>query len=198
MPSLKLWRKQARRRGRNALYVTLSRARMSASRRRVPMRSSPPALRASCPRSRILGNPQVAGQGHAKLRAAGIVVDVGMCAGEASRDHAGHFRRVRDGRPHVILKLAVSPDDKISAAGGKPVAITGEAARARVRICCVRAMRRGVDRHRHRAGGRSAADRAGCPAWQNVRRCASCWIVRCACRAIASWFIPRARCRCGS
>lgn len=79
-------------------------------------------------------NPQVAGQGHAKLRAAGIVVDVGACADEAARDHAGHFRRVRKGRPHVILKLAVSPDDKIGAAGGKPVAITGEAARARVHL----------------------------------------------------------------
>ncbi|MBN8985479.1 MAG: bifunctional diaminohydroxyphosphoribosylaminopyrimidine deaminase/5-amino-6-(5-phosphoribosylamino)uracil reductase RibD, partial [Rhizobiales bacterium] len=79
-------------------------------------------------------NPQVAGQGHAKLRAAGIAVDVGTCADEAARDHAGHFRRVRDGRPHVILKLAVSPDDKIGAAGGKPVAITGEATRARVHL----------------------------------------------------------------
>jgi len=79
-------------------------------------------------------NPQVAGQGHAKLRAAGIVVDVGTCAEEAARDHAGHFRRIRDGRPHVILKLAVSPDDKIAAAGGKTVAITGEAARARVHL----------------------------------------------------------------
>jgi diaminohydroxyphosphoribosylaminopyrimidine deaminase/5-amino-6-(5-phosphoribosylamino)uracil reductase len=79
-------------------------------------------------------NPQVAGQGHAKLRAAGIVVDVGTCADEAARDHAGHFCRVRDGRPHVILKLAVSPDDKIGAAGGKPVAITGETARTRVHL----------------------------------------------------------------
>lgn len=79
-------------------------------------------------------NPQVAGQGHAKLRAAGIVVDVGTCADEAARDHAGHFRRVRDGRPHIVLKLALSPDDKIGAAGGKPVAITGAAARARVHL----------------------------------------------------------------
>jgi diaminohydroxyphosphoribosylaminopyrimidine deaminase/5-amino-6-(5-phosphoribosylamino)uracil reductase len=79
-------------------------------------------------------NPQVAGQGHAKLRAAGIVVDVGLCSDEAARDHAGHFRRIRDGRPHVILKLAVSSDDKIGAAGGKPVAITGDVARARVHL----------------------------------------------------------------
>jgi diaminohydroxyphosphoribosylaminopyrimidine deaminase/5-amino-6-(5-phosphoribosylamino)uracil reductase len=79
-------------------------------------------------------NPQVAGQGHAKLRAAGIVVDVGLCGDEAARDHAGHFCRIRDGRPHVILKLAISSDDKIGAAGGKPVAITGDVARARVHL----------------------------------------------------------------
>jgi diaminohydroxyphosphoribosylaminopyrimidine deaminase / 5-amino-6-(5-phosphoribosylamino)uracil reductase len=79
-------------------------------------------------------NPEVAGQGHARLRAAGITVDIGLCAEEAAHDHAGHFRRVRDKRPHVILKLAVSSDDKIGAAGAKPVAITGEAARARVHL----------------------------------------------------------------
>jgi diaminohydroxyphosphoribosylaminopyrimidine deaminase/5-amino-6-(5-phosphoribosylamino)uracil reductase len=79
-------------------------------------------------------NPYVAGQGHAKLRAAGISVDVGLCAAEAAHDHAGHFRLVRDRRPHVILKLAVSADDKIAAAGHKPVAITGEAARTRVHL----------------------------------------------------------------
>jgi diaminohydroxyphosphoribosylaminopyrimidine deaminase / 5-amino-6-(5-phosphoribosylamino)uracil reductase len=79
-------------------------------------------------------NPQVAGQGHARLRAAGIAVDIGLGAAEAARDHAGHFRRVRDGRPHVILKLAVSSDDKIAAAGHQPVAISGEAARARVHL----------------------------------------------------------------
>ena len=79
-------------------------------------------------------NPEVAGQGHARLRAAGITVDIGLGAVEAARDHAGHFRRVRDKRPHVILKLAVSSDDRIAAAGHKPVAITGEAAKARVHL----------------------------------------------------------------
>ena len=79
-------------------------------------------------------NPEVAGQGHAKLRAAGITVDIGLGADEAAHDHAGHFRRVRDERPHVILKLAVSSDDKIAAAGHKPVAISGEAAKARVHL----------------------------------------------------------------
>ena len=79
-------------------------------------------------------NPEVAGKGHAKLRAAGIAVDVGRCAAAAARDHAGHFRRMREHRPHVVLKLAVSADEKIAAAGGKPIAITGEAARRRVHL----------------------------------------------------------------
>ena len=79
-------------------------------------------------------NPEVAGRGLAKLRAAGIAVDVGLFADEAAHDHAGHFRRVRDRRPHVILKLAVSQDDRIAASGGKPVAITGEASRTRVHL----------------------------------------------------------------
>jgi diaminohydroxyphosphoribosylaminopyrimidine deaminase/5-amino-6-(5-phosphoribosylamino)uracil reductase len=79
-------------------------------------------------------NPEVAGRGHARLRAAGITVDVGLFADDAARDHAGHFRRIRDRRPHVILKLAVSADDRIAASGRKPVAITGEAAQARVHL----------------------------------------------------------------
>jgi diaminohydroxyphosphoribosylaminopyrimidine deaminase/5-amino-6-(5-phosphoribosylamino)uracil reductase len=79
-------------------------------------------------------NPEVAGQGHDRLRAAGITVEIGLGALEAAHDHAGHFRRVRDKRPHVILKLAVSSDDKIGAAGRKPVAISGEAAKARVHL----------------------------------------------------------------
>ena len=79
-------------------------------------------------------NPEVAGQGHARLRAAGITVDIGMCAREAARDHAGHFRKVRDKRPHVMLKLAVSADEKIGVVGDKPVAITGEEAKARVHL----------------------------------------------------------------
>ena len=60
-------------------------------------------------------NPEVAGQGHERLRAAGITVDVGLGADEARRAHAGHIRRMRDGRPHVMLKLAVSADGKVGA-----------------------------------------------------------------------------------
>ena len=79
-------------------------------------------------------NPKVAGEGHAKLRAAGIAVDVGVAAEEARRAHAGHIRRVRDGRPHVTLKLAVSADGKVGLPGRKPARITGEASQARVHL----------------------------------------------------------------
>jgi diaminohydroxyphosphoribosylaminopyrimidine deaminase/5-amino-6-(5-phosphoribosylamino)uracil reductase len=41
---------------------------------------------------------------------------------------------MRDGRPHVALKLAISADGKVAAAGRKPVAITGEATRDRVHL----------------------------------------------------------------
>jgi len=79
-------------------------------------------------------NPEVSGQGHAKLRERGIVVETGLGADEALRQHAGHCRRMRDGRPQVLLKLAVSADGKAGLAGRKPVAITGEPARARVHL----------------------------------------------------------------
>jgi diaminohydroxyphosphoribosylaminopyrimidine deaminase / 5-amino-6-(5-phosphoribosylamino)uracil reductase len=77
-------------------------------------------------------NPEVSGAGHWRLADAGVVVEVGVGADEAARTHAGHIRRVRDGRPHVLLKLAISADGKAGLAGRRPAAITGEAARAHV------------------------------------------------------------------
>jgi len=77
-------------------------------------------------------NPEVAGQGYAKLRERGIAVDGGLEAAAAARQHAGHIRRMRDGRPQVLLKLAASADGKAGLPGRKPAGITGEAARARV------------------------------------------------------------------
>lgn len=78
-------------------------------------------------------NPTAAG-GRPMLRAHGIAVDVGVGAEEARRDHAGHIRLVRDHRPHVCLKLAVSADGKAGLKGRRPAAITGEAARTRVHL----------------------------------------------------------------
>jgi diaminohydroxyphosphoribosylaminopyrimidine deaminase/5-amino-6-(5-phosphoribosylamino)uracil reductase len=79
-------------------------------------------------------NDEVAGGGHALLRAHGITVDVGILADEARRSHAGHIRRIGDGRPNVTLKLAISADGKVALAGRRPVPITGEAARTRVHL----------------------------------------------------------------
>src|ERR1700687_787824 len=77
-------------------------------------------------------NPEVAGAGHWRMAQAGIVVEVGLGADEARRAHAGHIRRVQDGRPHVTLKLAVSADEKVGLAGRRPTPITGSRARNRV------------------------------------------------------------------
>jgi diaminohydroxyphosphoribosylaminopyrimidine deaminase/5-amino-6-(5-phosphoribosylamino)uracil reductase len=77
-------------------------------------------------------NPEVAGQGHERMRAKGITVEVGLAADEARRAHAGHIMRMANKRPHVLLKLAVSADGKAGLAGRKPAAITGDAAWTRV------------------------------------------------------------------
>jgi len=79
-------------------------------------------------------NPEIAGQGHQRLRAAGIAVRVGVCEQAAAQDHAGHFCRILRGRPHVTLKLALSRDGMIGARGHVPVALTGAKANARVHL----------------------------------------------------------------
>jgi diaminohydroxyphosphoribosylaminopyrimidine deaminase/5-amino-6-(5-phosphoribosylamino)uracil reductase len=80
-------------------------------------------------------NPEIAGEGYRRLRASGITVVTGVGAEEARRAHAGHVRRMREGRPQVTLKLAVSADGKAGLAGRRPAAITGEAVRERVHRC---------------------------------------------------------------
>jgi len=79
-------------------------------------------------------NREVSGAGHARLRAAGISVDIGVGADEARHDHDGHISRMCRGRPHVMLKLAISADGKAGVAGRRPIAITGEAVRERVHL----------------------------------------------------------------
>ena len=77
-------------------------------------------------------NPEVAGSGHERLREKGIVVEVGLCSEEARRVHAGHIDRVTKGRPHSMLKLAVSADGKAGLAGRNRATITGGVALERV------------------------------------------------------------------
>ena len=78
---------------------------------------------------------RVRGQGHARLRAAGVSVTTGVCAPEARRANLGHILRITQGRPMVTLKLAETAEGY--AAGGRHdprLAITGEAANARVQV----------------------------------------------------------------
>jgi diaminohydroxyphosphoribosylaminopyrimidine deaminase / 5-amino-6-(5-phosphoribosylamino)uracil reductase len=77
-------------------------------------------------------NPKVAGEGIARLKAAGIEVSVGLCADEARRLNVGFFSRFERHRPWVRLKLAMSLDARTAAAGGGPIWITGDASRADV------------------------------------------------------------------
>jgi diaminohydroxyphosphoribosylaminopyrimidine deaminase/5-amino-6-(5-phosphoribosylamino)uracil reductase len=80
-------------------------------------------------------NPLVGGQGHARLRAAGIAVSVGAGAAQAGRDHLGHILRVTAGRPCVALKLAETADGFASAgANDARLRITGQIADLRVQI----------------------------------------------------------------
>lgn len=76
-------------------------------------------------------DPRVSGQGYARLREAGIVVETGLLAEEARCDLAGFLSRVTRGRPFVTVKLAMSADGMIAEAPGRRTAITGEAANAR-------------------------------------------------------------------
>src|SRR5271163_972269 len=80
-------------------------------------------------------NPLVGGQGHARLRAAGIAVAVGPWEAQARRDHLGHILRVTAGRPCVTLKLAETADGFASAgANDARLRITGAIADLRVQI----------------------------------------------------------------
>jgi diaminohydroxyphosphoribosylaminopyrimidine deaminase/5-amino-6-(5-phosphoribosylamino)uracil reductase len=79
-------------------------------------------------------DPRTDGRGIARLRAAGIAVDVGAGAGEAARAMAGFLMRRRAGRPHVTLKLALSLDGATALADGSSRWITGAAARAHTHL----------------------------------------------------------------
>ncbi len=76
-------------------------------------------------------DPRVAGNGIARLRAAGIAVDAGLGAEEATEINAGFLTRLALGRPLVTLKLATSLDGRIATSGGESQWITGSPARER-------------------------------------------------------------------
>lgn len=77
-------------------------------------------------------NPQVAGQGLARLRAAGISVDCGLLEAESRALNPGFIQRMQKNLPWVRLKLAMSMDGRTAMASGESQWITGPEARADV------------------------------------------------------------------
>ncbi len=75
---------------------------------------------------------RVAGSGIARLRDAGLHVDVGVGAVEVNEQLAPYLHHRRTGRPFVVLKLAMTIDGYIAAKSGAGGWITGSAARRRV------------------------------------------------------------------
>lgn len=76
-------------------------------------------------------NPRTAGQGIARLEAAGIATTL-LDDPASAASLAGFLTRQRAGRPWVTLKLATSLDGCIALADGSSRWITGEVARAHV------------------------------------------------------------------
>ena len=76
-------------------------------------------------------DPRVAGTGIARLREAGVVVDVGVCAQDITEQLAPYLHHRRTGRPYVVLKMACTLDGKTTAPHGERW-ITGETARIAV------------------------------------------------------------------
>lgn len=87
-------------------------------------------------------NPLVAGQGLARLQAAGIQVTSGVMEDEAREMNIGFLKRMQYGRPWVRLKAAATLDGKTALHNGISQWITGDEARAdghawRARACAI-------------------------------------------------------------
>jgi diaminohydroxyphosphoribosylaminopyrimidine deaminase / 5-amino-6-(5-phosphoribosylamino)uracil reductase len=86
-------------------------------------------------------NPTQAG-GAARLHAAGVEVDTGLCEAEALAQNVGFVSRMSRGRPWMRTKIAASVDGRTSLASGESRWITGEQARVdghrwRARACAI-------------------------------------------------------------
>jgi len=74
--------------------------------------------------------PLVAGKGIARLREAGLEVEVGVREAECRRLNLGFLRAVTEGLPELTLKAALTLDGRIASSRGEARWITGPAARA--------------------------------------------------------------------
>ncbi len=77
---------------------------------------------------------KVSGRGVARLRQAGITVDLGLMANEITAQLAPYIHHRKTKRPFVVLKMATTLDGRTAAADGTSMWITGETARSRVQI----------------------------------------------------------------
>lgn len=87
-------------------------------------------------------NPQVAGNGLARLSAAGIKTEHGLMEAQAHELNVGFISRMTINRPFVRIKIAASLDGRTGLANGESKWITGEAARQdvqhwRARSCAI-------------------------------------------------------------
>jgi len=80
-------------------------------------------------------DPRTAGQGYARLRAAGVEVETDALPEDCRRAHRGHILRVTENRPMVTLKIAHTPDGFAAGAEhDRRLAITGLAANLRTHV----------------------------------------------------------------
>jgi diaminohydroxyphosphoribosylaminopyrimidine deaminase/5-amino-6-(5-phosphoribosylamino)uracil reductase len=77
-------------------------------------------------------NPLVNGGGLRHLRENGVDVVVGIERDRAAKQNAVFLTNIRQDRPYVILKAALSTDGMMAAAPGERTAITGPAANRRI------------------------------------------------------------------
>jgi diaminohydroxyphosphoribosylaminopyrimidine deaminase/5-amino-6-(5-phosphoribosylamino)uracil reductase len=87
-------------------------------------------------------NPNVSGNGLARLKAAGIETQCGLMEAQTRELNEGFFKRMVYGHPYVRIKTASSLDGRTALASGESKWITGEAARAdvhrlRARSCAI-------------------------------------------------------------
>lgn len=73
-------------------------------------------------------DPRVSGKGFTRLREAGVEVRTGVLREEAAELNAGFLLRLREGRPHVTLKIAQGLDGETTTSGDNKW-ITGPEAR---------------------------------------------------------------------
>ena len=77
-------------------------------------------------------NPLVSGRGIARLAEAGVVVSVGLLEQEAEALNPGFIQRMKNKRPFVRIKMAMSLDGRTAMSSGESKWITGPEARADV------------------------------------------------------------------